>query len=83
MGFFLFNIGIDEEMKKANLSSQIDGQTQTFTVSESYKSGSLRVYYNGIRQIIDVTFSEVSNTTFSTTFTPQTGEYLAIEYIST
>lgn len=80
MGFFLYNIGGEEAMNKANLTSQIDGQTQTFIVSETYKAGSLRVYYNGIRQIVDVTFSEASSTTFSTTFTPQTGDYLAIEY---
>jgi hypothetical protein len=80
MGFFLYNIGIDEAMKKQNLTGQVDGETSTFTVSEPYKAGTLRVYYNGIRQIVDVTFSEASSTTFQTTFTPQTGDYIAIEY---
>lgn len=80
MSFFLYNIGTGEEMKKANLTSQIDGETQLFTIPENYKATTLRVYWNGIRQIVDVTFTETSNTTFTTTFTPTTGEYLTVEY---
>ena len=80
MGIFLYNIGSEEEMKKANLTGQIDGQATTFTVPEAYKAGTLRVYYNGIRQIVDVTFSETTNTTFTTTFTPQTGDHIAVDY---
>jgi hypothetical protein len=80
MGFFLYNIGIDETMKKQNLTGQVDGEATTFTISEPYKAGTLRVYYNGIRQIVNVTFTEASSTTFETTFIPQTGEYIAVEY---
>ena len=83
MGIFLYNIGTGEEMKKANLTSQIDGETQLFTLPETYKAGSLRVYWNGIRQIVSVSFSETSNGTFTTTFTPQSGEYIAVEYTQT
>lgn len=80
MGFFLYNIGLEETMKKQNLTGQVDGESTTFTISEPYKAGTLRVYYNGIRQIVNVTFTEASSTTFETTFTPQTGEYIAVEY---
>ena len=69
-----------EEMKKENLTSQINGSRTTFTVSEEYKTGSLRVYYNGVRQIESETFSETTSTTFTVTFTTITGDYLSIDY---
>ena len=67
-------------MNKADLTDQIDGTKTTFTVSEEYKTGTLRVYYNGIRQIEDVTFSETTTTTFTLTFQTVIGDYLAIDY---
>lgn len=69
-----------EEMKKENLTSQINGSRTTFTVSEEYKTGSLRVYYNGVRQIENETFSETTSTTFTVTFTTISGDYLSIDY---
>jgi len=67
-------------MNKADLTDQIDGSKTTFTVSEEYKTGTLRVYYNGIRQIEDVTFSETTTTTFTLSFQTVIGDYLAIDY---
>ena len=69
-----------EEMKKQNVTSQINGTRTTFTVQEEYKTGSLRVYYNGVRQIEDETFTETTSTTFTLTFTTITGDYLSIDY---
>ena len=80
MSVFVFGIGGGEEMKKSNLTSQIDGTTQTFSVPEIYKSGSLRVYWNGIRQITAVTITELTSTTFSVVFLPIVGDYLDIDY---
>jgi len=83
MAFFLFSIdsgGVDE-MKQADLSSQCNGENQSFNVPENYKAGSLRVYYNGVRQVEGETFTEYNNTTFQVTgFTPVTGDYLTIDY---
>ena len=69
-----------EEVKKQNVTSQINGTRTTFTVQEEYKTGSLRVYYNGVRQIEDETFTETTSTTFTLTFTTITGDYLSIDY---
>ena len=83
MAFFLFSIatGTEEEMKQADLSSQCNGSNTSFTVPENYKAGSLRVYYNGVRQVEGETFSEHNSNTFTTTgFTPETGDYLTIDY---
>jgi hypothetical protein len=69
-----------EAMKQEDLSSQCDGQTTTFTVSEAFDSDSLRVYWNGIRQQIGETITVSSSTTFTTTFTPSADHYLFIDY---
>ena len=73
--------GSSENMVKANLSSQIDGLKQIFSVPEAYAAGSLRVYFNGVRQILSVTFTETTNTTFTLSFTPVSGDFLSIDYI--
>ncbi len=83
MAFFLFSIqsGTEEEMKQADLSSQCNGINTSFTVPENYKAGSLRVYYNGVRQVEGETFSEHNSNTFTTTgFSPETGAFLTIDY---
>lgn len=82
MAGFIYTVstGSEEEMKKQNVTSQINGTRTTFTVQEEYKTGSLRVYYNGVRQIEDETFSETTSTTFTVTFQTITGDYLSIDY---
>ena len=83
MAFLLFGIGSggdSEEMKQADLTSQVDSNRTSFTVPEEYSAGSLRVYYNGVRQTEGNTFNEHNSTTFTTNFTPITGDYLTIDY---
>lgn len=82
MSGFIYTVstGDGEEMKKQNLTSQINGTRTTFTVQEEYKTGTLRVYYNGVRQIESETFTETSSTTFTTTFQTIAGDYLNIDY---
>ena len=83
---FVFTVTISggggEEVKKANLSGQIDGSNQSFTVPEAYVSNSLRVYYNGVRQVKDVSYTETNTTTFTVSFTPVSGEYITIDYVA-
>lgn len=62
-----------------NLSSQITGSATTFTTSYAYQAGTLKVYWNGQRQYSGTT-SELSSTTFSTTFTPTPGDVLIVDY---
>lgn len=77
---FIVQEGLGADVKRANLTSQIDNVTTIFTVPESYETGSLGVYYNGIQQVKDVSYSETSTTTFTLNFTPQDGDYLTVEY---
>lgn len=69
-----------ENMQQEDLSSQTNGSNQTFTVSVPFDSDSLRVYWNGIRQQINETITVQSITTFSTSFTPNTGDYIFIDF---
>ncbi len=85
MAFFLFGVGSGqaEEMKQANLTSQIGSDNQTFTLPENYKAGSLRLFYNGIRQVSGENFAEHNSTQFITTgFTAVTGDFITVDYIA-
>ena len=74
--------GTGTDMKQADLSSQCNGSNTSFVLPEDYQAGSLRVYYNGVRQVEGETFSEHNTTTFTTTdFTPETGDFLTVDYI--
>lgn len=68
------------DMEQSDLTSQVDGNTTSFTVPE-YQAGSVRLYFNGVRQVVGESFSEHNSTTITTGFTPQTGDYLTIDYI--
>ena len=69
------------ELKFENLSTQCNGSNQDFTISEAYKSGSLRVYWNGQRQSAE-TITETGSTTFQTLFTPSATDVLVIDYVA-
>lgn len=68
-------------LSKENLTSQITGSASQFTISEDIELGSLRVYWNGIRQVESNSFNELTSTTFLTSFTPISGDTLIVEYI--
>lgn len=78
---FLFSVSIGtSDMKKANLTSQITGSVSLFTLPEPYAAGSLRVYYNGVRQVVNASFTETNATQFTLTFNPQSGDYVTVDY---
>jgi hypothetical protein len=63
----------------ANLSSQINNSNQIFELNP-YKKGVLIVYYNGLSQPLDIDIIQTSNSTFRTTFVPQTGSSLFVYF---
>lgn len=67
-------------LKKQDLSSECDGSTTTFTVSSAYKAGTIEVYWNGLQQT-SVEVAESSDTTFTTSFTPQNNDNLVAVYV--
>ena len=68
-----------EDMEKANLTSQITGSLDVFTIPESDIS-TIRLYYNGIRQTEGENFTVNNSTTITLAFTPQIGDFLTIDY---
>lgn len=61
------------------ITSQINGVVTEFTLSQSYESGSLKVYWNGQRQGTP-TITELTATTFRTSFVPVIGNVLLVDY---
>ena len=62
-----------------DISSQCNNARQLFTISNSFNATSIRIYWNGVRQ----SFTEItveSALTFSTAFTPSSGNSLVAEY---
>ena len=58
-GVYTYTTAAKITMHKENITNQIDGDTQTFGVSRAYEAGSIRVFWNGIRQIVNVSYSEL------------------------
>jgi len=67
--------------KTDDLTNQIDGQKTSFTVSNKYVAGALRVYYNGIRQGVgDSVTEDTGHVSFTLDFTPLSGDKLLADY---
>ena len=69
-----------ENSTTEDLTSQINGSRTVFTTSKPYESGTLKVYWNGQRQS-DQTITELTSTTFSTTFVPSGNNVLIVDYL--
>lgn len=63
-----------------DISSQIDGVTQTFVLAVPIDTASLVIYFNGIRQRTGVEVTVLSSTTFSVAFVPPTNTVLVAVY---
>lgn len=73
--------GAADNMKQADLTSQVNGERNVFTVPENYQTGTIRVYYNGLRQVKNDHFTEPNQNQVTLLFTPQTGDFITVDYI--
>jgi len=73
--------GSAADEKTEDLTIQINGIRDTFTVAENYKQDSLKVYRNGQRQITGRTVTITSSNSFQLDTVPSTDEFLLIDYI--
>lgn len=71
--------GSEDMVWGEDLTSQITGSTTIFITDYPYETGTLSVYWNGQRQYSG-TITEVNSTTFSTSFTPTSGDVLIVDY---
>lgn len=74
--------GAAAEQGSQDFSSQLNGVKTTFTISESFQAGSLRIYYNGIRQS-SADFSETGSGFTISFAAPANGESLIADYLKT
>jgi hypothetical protein len=67
--------------KSVDLSGSLDGSTVTFTLSDSFISGTLEVWINGLRITPGTDFT-VSGKTFTLTGedAPASGEHMVVKY---
>ena len=72
------SLGTKEKSK--DLAAQIGDGNQTFSLEQAYKTGSLRVYWNGIRQTNGTQITEASGSTFTTSFIAQPGDALIVDF---
>jgi hypothetical protein len=73
--------GSEEVLHIYNEDLTPDADSNTFITSFIYESGTLRVYYNGLRQRKSVHYlDDVDFVTFSTYFTVPSGESLIVDY---
>ena len=62
-----------------DLSAQIDGSNTDFTTTEAFESGSLSVFWNGLRQSANE-ITELTSSTFRISTAPQSGGSVVVQY---
>ena len=71
-----------EKLLSEDISDQLNGSRQVFTVSNDFESGSLRVYWNGVRQSgNEITVQTAA--TFQTSFQAASNGSLIVEFYKT
>ena len=62
------------------LTSQINGITDTFTIPAAYVSGKILVFLNGLERIVGATkdYTELSDTQIKFNYVPEVGEHLEV-----
>lgn len=70
-----------DKLKTNDLSSQINGSNTDFTTSEAYESGSLSVFWNGLRQSANE-ITELTGSSFRISTAPQSGGSVVVQYYS-
>lgn len=76
--YIITNDTIGSDLKYENLSSQIDGATSTFNLSEAADVERVFVYYNGLLINPDVT--STTETSFTLDFTPSSPDSIQVIY---
>ena len=64
-----------------DLTSQVNGQNTTFTTANNYVTSKIRVYYNGVRQIIgDEVHENAQRNAVVFDFAPLSGDKVLVDY---
>ena len=68
-----------DKLKTNDLSSQINGSNTDFTTTEAFESGSLSVFWNGLRQSANE-ITELSSSSFRISTAPQSGGSIVVQF---
>jgi len=63
-----------------NLTSQVDGSTNSFTTTQNFFSDRIYVYVNGVRQQLNYNVTVTGDRTFTLDQTPVVGDTLFVDY---
>ena len=63
----------------SDLSSQIDGSNTDFSTPQAYETGSLQVFWNGLRQSANE-ITELTSSSFRISTTPQSGSSVVVQF---
>ncbi len=84
----MYEVGVDFQgvFAEANIwgeipSGDVDGVNDLFTICLAHKSGTLRVYLDGLRMIPGVDFNIVDSQTFQFTTVPSIGMTISVDYV--
>ena len=71
-----------EQVDSEELSSQVDGLTNSFTTSFNYVAGTLKIYVGGFRQTPGVgkDYTETGVNSFDLNYIPEVGERILVDY---
>lgn len=61
-------------------AGSVNSSNTVFTTAAAYKTGSLAVYLNGLRQKKTADYTETTSTTFTFTTAPTTGDSVCVDY---
>lgn len=75
---YLKNVITEED-----LSPQIDGSTLRFTLANNFYEGSVKVYFNGLRQQkgIDKDYNEIAPNEIEFYMTPEVDDIILVDYV--
>ena len=71
--------GGGDKLKMNDLSSQINGSNTDFSTSEAFESGSLSVFWNGLRQSANE-ITELTSSSFRIATAPQSGGSVVVQF---
>jgi hypothetical protein len=75
------DLGAGPQARGQTPAGAVNGVNTIFTTANTYKTGQLFVFLNGLRQKVGVDYTETTGTTFTMTVAPTTGDVITVDYV--
>ena len=83
MRILLNELALEHEANEFGLTGVIDGANSGFTTSNSFITGTTKIYVNGLRQFLGTDYTELSGNTITFTTPPEIGDLIIANYLIT